>query len=138
MTESLRERKSCTSYDMMKHLIHLFQEVDENMSGSISYDEWEAFCGKPEAQACFSLLDIDVSKTKDLFKLIDTDASQEVDLEEFVMSCMKLQGAAKAVDLEQMLQNNKKLVVQCTNQIAEIAEEINSSSSEHRDHIDNV
>merc|ERR1719253_816749 len=115
----------------MKHLMHLFQEVDANMSGSISYEEWEKFCAKPEAQACFSLLDIDVSKTKDLFHLIDTDASHEVDLEEFVMSCMKLQGAAKAVDLEAMLQNNKKLVVNCTNRMDDMVKEIKGQLSLH-------
>merc|ERR1712023_53373 len=79
--ELAREEELTKSYDMMKHLMFLFKEVDENMSGSISFEEWQSFCEKPEAQACFSLLDIDISKTKDLFKLIDADGSMEVDLE---------------------------------------------------------
>ncbi|CAK0814759.1 unnamed protein product [Prorocentrum cordatum] len=95
---------------MMMQLIQLFRVMDANMSGTISHDEWEAFTRQPNAKAILTLMDLDIHKTHQIFALIDADGSNEVDLEEFVMGCMKLQGGAKTVDLEAMLQNNKVLV----------------------------
>merc|ERR1712137_1529978 len=95
--------------DILKHLVQVFRKIDDDRSGSVDYTEWESFTAKTESQALFSLLGLDVSKTKDVFKLIDWDESGEIDMDEFINGCMHLQGSAKVVDLETLLRNHKKL-----------------------------
>jgi len=44
-----------------------------------------------------------------LFTLLDTDCAGEVDTEEFVMGCLRLQGTAKAIDLATLMYFNKRI-----------------------------
>merc|ERR1712232_663605 len=85
---------------MMKQLIQFFKTLDTNISGSVSLSEWESFIRMPNAKAVLTLLGLDINKTRQIFELIDTDGSNEVELEEFVIGCMKLQGGTKTIDLE--------------------------------------
>jgi len=51
-------------------------------------------------QACFAMLDIDVSKVEEVFQLLDIDGSGELDIQEFINGCTNVQGVATHVDVE--------------------------------------
>jgi hypothetical protein len=108
----------------MKQLMYLFKELDEDHSEKVSFQEWERFTSRKDAKAALALLDLDVAKTNDIFQLIDLDNSSEVDLREFVVGCMQLQGSAKMVDVETLLRNNKKLMIACTQHFTKVEEHI--------------
>lgn len=87
----------------------LFERTDADGSGMISWEEFATHVREPDMLRCFKLLDIDPSEAKGLFTLLDTDGSDEIDLEEFVMGCLRLQGTAKAIDLATLMYFNKRM-----------------------------
>merc|ERR1712039_876973 len=115
----------------MSDLMHIFNELDADGSNTISLDEWLHFSGKQEAMAVMNLIGLDASRTKDIWKLLDLDGTNELDLQEFCVGCMQLCGAAKMVDVETLMRNNKKLMKRCTDRIDEIRTHINDTLSQH-------
>merc|ERR1711920_164614 len=104
--------------------MHIFNELDADGSNTISLDEWLHFSGKQEAMAVMNLIGLDASRTKDIWKLLDLDGTNELDLQEFCVGCMQLCGAAKMVDVETLMRNNGKLMRRCTERFDEIQEHI--------------
>jgi len=96
--------------ERMKQLMEVFHELDANCDGKVTLDEWESFTTRTEAQAAMALLGLDVRKTKEIYKMLDLNDDQEVDIEEFAVGCMELSGAAKGVDVETLLRNSKKML----------------------------
>merc|ERR1711920_1194376 len=80
----------------------LFSVLDEDGSGFISMDELESVLGKRDNRAYLQSFDIDARDAWTLVKLLDTDNSGSVDLEEFITGCMALKGDAKAVHVALM------------------------------------
>jgi hypothetical protein len=87
---------------MLKNLRRLFEEMDENGDGTISMDEFCARLNDERVVAYFQALKLDIHDTKAVFHLLDMDASQEVDVSEFLDGCYQLQGEAKSVDTKVM------------------------------------
>jgi len=116
--------------DVMKQLMRIFKRIDDDMSGSIDYLEWESFTDKREAHALFASLGLDVSQTKDIFKLIDWDESGQIDTDEFVVGCMQLQGGAKVLDVETLMRNHKKMFNKFAHKIEEVETLIETNMAE--------
>jgi len=57
--------------------------------------------------AYFAVMGLEAGDAWDLFKLLDTDKSAEIDLDEFVYGCMKLRGTAKTIDVAKLSYDNK-------------------------------
>jgi len=53
-------------------------------------------------------LDLDLTKARGLFTLLDLTGDGTVAVDEFVSTLMRLQGAAKAVDLQTIIYENKR------------------------------
>lgn len=80
----------------------LFDDMDADASGAISIHEFESYLQHEKFQAYFASLDIDASDVWSLFKLMDSDRTGTIDLEEFVGGCLQLRGQAKAVQIAKM------------------------------------
>merc|ERR1719386_624220 len=89
----------------------LFNDIDADNSGTLTWEELGKNLEDERVSACFNLLQIDVTEAKGLFQLLDIDESGEVGIEEFVMGCMRLKGAAKSIDLATMLYENKRMAM---------------------------
>jgi len=77
----------------------LFKSLDKDMSGYISCDELDEHLESKEVQEFFESIDVDASEAKCLFDLIDCDGSGEIEFNEFLSGCLRLQGPAKSMDM---------------------------------------
>lgn len=95
----------------VKMMQEVFLDVDEDGSGMISFQEFDKLLKeKEEVRVYLSSLGLDVDEALGLFKLLDTDGSETVGIEEFVHGCMRLKGGAKSIDLATLMYENKRLM----------------------------
>jgi len=88
----------------------LFAELDQDNSGTLTFDEFENCMQQLETQAYLQGLGLDVSNVKGVFALLDVDGSEELEIEEFVMGCMHFKGLAKTVDMATLIRENKRIM----------------------------
>eukprot|EP00930_Biecheleria_cincta_P034863 TRINITY_DN24028_c0_g1_i1.p1 TRINITY_DN24028_c0_g1~~TRINITY_DN24028_c0_g1_i1.p1 ORF type:complete len:756 (+),score=152.13 TRINITY_DN24028_c0_g1_i1:172-2439(+) len=91
--EELEQKK-----EYLKNMQALFEEMDKLDSGTILVDGFEDCLADEQVTAYFRALKLDVSDARNLFKLLDFDGSGEIDYNEFVEGCWKLQGEARGLD----------------------------------------
>jgi len=87
------------------HVSKIFQLVDTDNSGEITWEEFHKHAQTPEMHAFASSLEIDISDAEHFFKLISTNGHCPVNAEMFAIGCMKLKGAATSLDLQGLVQN---------------------------------
>lgn len=85
-----------------KQMTELFESLDVDGSGQLTIAELEELIDDNVIQARFMALGLHVTDAWSLFKLIDTDKSDVIDLEEFVLGCMQLRGSASTLDIAKM------------------------------------
>lgn len=91
----------------VKYIKKLFNKIDDNESGSISLMEFEEVLKDENVEAYFAVLDMNVTDALEMFKLIDTNHSKCVDIDEFVEGCLRLRGSARAIDVERLYVEHK-------------------------------
>jgi len=80
----------------------LFTNLDADDSGYISLVELEENMHKKSVRTYFEALELDVADAWTFFKLLDTDGGAAIEIEEFLLGCLRLRGPAKALDLARM------------------------------------
>jgi len=93
----------------MKNLKTLFKNVDADASGLVTLREFEMLMSDDVLKAYFAALEIESDDAWTLFKLIDKDKTNFIDIDEFVRGCIELRGVAKAIDVSQLLESNRVL-----------------------------
>lgn len=83
----------------MKALTELFEYLDHDKDGSITIMEFEEKMQDDYVQAYFATLDLSAEQGWTVFKLLDSDVSGALDLDEFVTGCLQLGGLARSLDL---------------------------------------
>jgi len=116
------------------NLKRIFQDMDMDGSGFVTIQEMEEHLRIPIVQAYFSSLEIDPTDTWTLFSLLDADGTHEIDLEEFIIGCLRLKGHARSVDLVRLGYENKwvakklksidKSIVHCQKVIAKLRSDL--------------
>lgn len=91
----------------VKRLQALFGDLDTDRSGTVSLKEFQDHLADPQVQAYFESLELDTSDVWTLFKLLDVDEGNRIDLEEFVSGAMRLRGTAKCMDLMKLTYEHK-------------------------------
>eukprot|EP00927_Polykrikos_kofoidii_P029214 TRINITY_DN252_c0_g1_i1.p1 TRINITY_DN252_c0_g1~~TRINITY_DN252_c0_g1_i1.p1 ORF type:complete len:660 (-),score=90.00 TRINITY_DN252_c0_g1_i1:201-2180(-) len=94
---------------LIRNLLKIFTELDTDGSEMITLEEFTECAAQPSVAAYFAALGLDITKSKRFFNLIDHDGSGQLNIEEFVMGCMRLQGQSKAIDFETLASENFKL-----------------------------
>lgn len=97
------------SKDYSDRLVKVFEKMDTDNTGTISILEFEEMWEDPALQALLSTLGISQSKAWKLFEIMDEDDNGEINADEFVSTCFKLQGAAQRVDTERIYAGLKRL-----------------------------
>lgn len=96
--------------EVVAELRKLFGKVDEDCSGSITSDEFEVLLQDEGVQSYFAALELDASDASMLFTLLDTDRTEDLCVDEFVLGCLRMRGGAKGVDIARLLYENKRLM----------------------------
>jgi len=91
----------------IRKLQQFFNTMDNDGSGVISEAEFNM--EDPELIAFASSLDIDVMDMAQFFSLLSNNGQDPVDIETFVVGCIKLRGPAKSLDLQFLLYLCKRL-----------------------------
>jgi hypothetical protein len=99
----LQDRKSFAN-----QLRENLQSADHDNTGTISKDELEQHLVSTDTQAYLTTLDVSVSDARGVFRLLDVTGSNEVSIDEFVLSLMRFQGGARAVDVATLLYEGKR------------------------------
>mmetsp|Transcript_66684 Transcript_66684/g.168165 ORF Transcript_66684/g.168165 Transcript_66684/m.168165 type:complete len:602 (-) Transcript_66684:148-1953(-) len=88
----------------------LFIEMDDDNSGFISLDEFRQAIHDERIVAYFHVLGLAIEDVETLFVLLDRDRTGAIDIEEFLLGCMKLKGEAKSLDLAKLTYESEWLV----------------------------
>merc|ERR1712084_34353 len=99
----LNDRKSFAN-----QLKNILRSVDKDGTGTISREEMMEHLTSDETDAYLKTLDVTVSDAQGVFKLLDVTGSGEVSIDEFVLSLMRFQGSARAVDVATLLYEGKR------------------------------
>jgi len=109
---------------LFAHLRKLFRDLDRDGSDTVSRAELENFITSPDAQATFNALALDGEGVVAFFDLLDVDGSEELEIEEFVMGCMRLSRDVKTLEIVLLLHGNKRLILDLTTAVNRLQEEM--------------
>mmetsp|Transcript_118999 Transcript_118999/g.381297 ORF Transcript_118999/g.381297 Transcript_118999/m.381297 type:complete len:468 (+) Transcript_118999:287-1690(+) len=88
-------------------LLHGLREAVETMkipgTNRLQWDSFESQLKSATMQHYFQSIDLDPSEASGLFRLLDQDGSGTIEAEDFVMGCLRLHGAATAIDLTTLM-----------------------------------
>ena len=116
----------------MKLLRKLFHEIDTDGSGCLSLDELVDTLQSDEIQSVMAMLDLEVSDAVSFFELLDVDGSGSVEIDAFVMGCLRYMGKAKPVDIETLTQENRRMMDRFNLQAARVEEGLEMFSQNMR------
>jgi len=86
----------------MSDMVDLFKEADTDQTGILTRDEMNKYLKDPRVTTYMATHQLDVSDVSLMFKLLDTDNTGHVDMEEFVLGCLRLKGHARCLDITRM------------------------------------
>lgn len=88
---------------LMQRMYAFFEQADEDQSGTISLEEFEEHIQDPQFQLYLKEIDLNPEHGRQLFNLLDDEATGDVAIEDIVSSCVRLHGPAKALDHANMM-----------------------------------
>eukprot|EP00747_Dinoflagellata_sp_TGD_P082219 gnl/TRDRNA2_/TRDRNA2_161619_c0_seq2.p1 gnl/TRDRNA2_/TRDRNA2_161619_c0~~gnl/TRDRNA2_/TRDRNA2_161619_c0_seq2.p1 ORF type:complete len:226 (-),score=46.94 gnl/TRDRNA2_/TRDRNA2_161619_c0_seq2:172-849(-) len=93
---------------MLAYVRDIFEEHADD-DGLLAFDTFEDLLEYPEMQAFLQSLALDKDSAQGLFMLVNTTGSGFVQYEDLIDGCMRLRGAAKAIDLVTLMKDNRRL-----------------------------
>jgi len=88
----------------------LFSNLGDGSSEAITFAIFEEKISSPDVQAYFEVLGLDVDDAWSFFKLLDLDDGGDVEIEEFLMGCLRLRGTARAIDVGKIIHDQTWLI----------------------------
>lgn len=85
-------------------LQNLFRKIDADNSDTVTISELEAGLRRDSVRVALSKVGVEVPDATAFFTLLDTDGGGALEIDEFVMGCLRLRGSGNAVTTESALQ----------------------------------
>mmetsp|Transcript_73673 Transcript_73673/g.204879 ORF Transcript_73673/g.204879 Transcript_73673/m.204879 type:complete len:649 (+) Transcript_73673:54-2000(+) len=121
------------SIGLMSDLKALFREIDTDGYDTISYEQFEQHLRLPTVQAYFVRLGLDITDAHELFRVLDADHDQTVEIDEFVMGCIRLMGSARTVNVVTLIFEQRVLITKLADGIRFLDERMKSVTADiHR------
>uniref|UniRef100_A0A7S1F9F9 EF-hand domain-containing protein n=1 Tax=Noctiluca scintillans TaxID=2966 RepID=A0A7S1F9F9_NOCSC len=108
--ELVEQEQKARSNENIETLHTLFKEIDGDCTGKITLDEIQQIMDRKDVKAIFATVGLEVSNATSFFKLLDVDDSNSLEVDEFVVGCLRIRGMARAVDLQTLMYENKRVV----------------------------
>eukprot|EP00929_Paragymnodinium_shiwhaense_P116554 TRINITY_DN8618_c0_g2_i4.p1 TRINITY_DN8618_c0_g2~~TRINITY_DN8618_c0_g2_i4.p1 ORF type:complete len:236 (-),score=54.58 TRINITY_DN8618_c0_g2_i4:183-890(-) len=107
-----REEEALAQYradiEDAKELMALCQRADIDKSGTLSREEFEDVMASHLIKEFFYIRGLDIKNARHFFELMNTVTDgDEVDLEQFVGSCLRVRGPASSIDLHMLAYENR-------------------------------
>jgi len=83
----------------LKDMRDIFTEADTDLSGVITREELDHFLSQDQVLAYMATHQLDVSDLSTMFRLLNQDNTGEIGMEEWLIGCLRLKGAAKTLDM---------------------------------------
>jgi len=106
MAQSILENKEA-HHEKIKTLFSKFSTAEQE---GITFAMFEEKISTPAVQEYFATLGLDVWDAWSFFKLLDADAGGCVEINEFLMGCLRFRGQATAVDVGKILQDQEWMI----------------------------
>eukprot|EP00434_Breviolum_minutum_P005824 symbB.v1.2.005135.t1/scaffold226.1/size261315/14 len=86
----------------LKKIKALFTKIGADDTGIITFEMLQEQFRAPAVKEYFESLGLDVSDAWSFFKLLDADGGGSVEVEEFLLGCLRLRGQARAMDIAKL------------------------------------
>jgi hypothetical protein len=100
--ESVIENQKREMEEYVQSIYQVFMDLDLDSSGTIAVREFEQVVKSDKMAAYFHALGLEITDVKSLFALMDRDRTGAIDIEEFLMGCLRLKGEARSLDLAKL------------------------------------
>merc|ERR1712137_1195884 len=107
MLRRAQERKTI----MIELIGGLFHRMDDDASGTLSWEELESHLHDEELQEYFLVLEMHPSEAKDLFHLLDIEGLGEVSIDDFCNGCLKIMGTPRNLDICACMFQGQKIML---------------------------
>uniref|UniRef100_A0A7S1F4B3 EF-hand domain-containing protein n=1 Tax=Noctiluca scintillans TaxID=2966 RepID=A0A7S1F4B3_NOCSC len=87
----------------------IFNEMDVQNSGEISLNEFLIQMERDDVRLLLAYSDVNVADAVSFFKLLDSEKNNKLNMEEFVMGCLRMNGTANLIDMEVAVQETNVL-----------------------------
>ncbi|CAK9071275.1 unnamed protein product [Durusdinium trenchii] len=108
VSAAMERSQSVKDVDNVFQARRLFKSLDIDDNGAITIDEIRRHLESKPVQHFFRTIDVDSSEAEVLFEILDLSGDGSIDKEEFISGCLRLQGAARAVDLLLMTKDTRR------------------------------
>jgi len=98
----------------VSHLKSIFEEMDTDKSGLLSMSEMNEVIADDSLGGLLAALELTPPDARSLFKLLDSDGSEAVDIEEFCAGCLQLKGGARSFDIQCLLYESRRQIEKLT------------------------
>merc|ERR1712232_56757 len=90
----------------------LFDSIDDNMTGTITIEEFESICHHPDVHALLKDLGLDITPetARGFFLMLNFDHDGSLSKEEFSTGVSRVSGTAKSIDMAQLMSNYGKVL----------------------------
>jgi hypothetical protein len=97
--------------EYIENLQKFFDAIDDNQDGEITLDEFSRHCDTdPHMLSFASSMDLDLADAKEFFQVLSLEGRKPVDLESFMVGCIKLKGKAREMDLMDLVYSHRRAV----------------------------
>merc|ERR1712136_330771 len=93
---SERERK----VHFIRGATRIFEEMDKDHTMNVTQEQFEQQFQNPVVRHLFRTIDMDVTDAIKVFEALDVDGNRALEIDEFVVGCAAIQGPARALDVE--------------------------------------
>jgi hypothetical protein len=124
--EALIQEELRTKEKYMRHVHSIFDSIasqngdDERL---VDFEGFEEAIQDERLVAFFNALELDISDVHTLFVLLDRDQTGNVNVDEFLVGCMRLKGQAKSLDLAK-LQYEVEFVIHQVNNLSSMMRDL--------------
>eukprot|EP00931_Biecheleriopsis_adriatica_P049343 TRINITY_DN28544_c0_g1_i1.p1 TRINITY_DN28544_c0_g1~~TRINITY_DN28544_c0_g1_i1.p1 ORF type:complete len:626 (+),score=105.01 TRINITY_DN28544_c0_g1_i1:122-1999(+) len=99
---------------------NLFESIDVDTSGEISFDEIRDHLDTPSVQNFFKEIDIHVSEAQMLFQVLDGDGTGSLSVDEFMQGCVRLNTPCTSLDMLLIARESRAAVQEIGEQVRQL------------------